>query len=121
MNLTKEELKRFCNATEIRGSFFEMLRITSVFRITKMDDLRQYKLSRNIYFRHMLLQYILIGLLFTVLAATGILLSCIVGKNPLLCVQHLFLAVVGFLGLISAIRYLLGFLYLRRQRATGQK
>ncbi len=115
MTLTEQALKSKFNATEISGNFIELLKTTSVYRITKIEDLFQRKYYRNIYLRHLVLQYILIGLLFTTIAAVSITLSCVVNKNPLFDIRHLFLAIVGFLGLIVALRYLLGLFYLRKQ------
>ena len=117
MIITEQALKSQLNATEIGGSFIELLKTTSVYRITKTENLLQRKFYRNVYLRHLVLQYILIGLLFATIATVGIALSCVVNKNPLFDIQHLFLGIVGFLGLIVAIRHLFGFFYLRNQYA----
>ena len=61
------------------------------------------------------MQYVLIGLLFTAIAVAGITLSCVVDKNPLLDIRHLFLAIVGFVGLTIALRHLFGWFHLRKQ------
>ncbi len=115
MILTEQALKSKFKATEISGNFIELLKTTSVYRITKTEDLLQRRVYRNIYLRHLVLQYILISLLFTTIAAVGITLSCVVNKNPLFDIWHLFLAIVGFLGLIVMLRYLFGLFYLRKQ------
>ena len=115
MILTEQALKSEFKATEINGNFIELLKTTSVYRITKTEDLLQRKFYRNIYLRHLVLQYILISLLFTTIAAVGITLSCVVNKNPLFDICHLFLAIVGFLSLIVMLRYLFGLFYLRKQ------
>lgn len=115
MILTEQSLKSKFNATKISGNFIELLKTTSVYRITKTEDLLQKQVYRNIYLRHLVAQYIFIGLLFTTIAAVGITLSCVVNNNQLLDIRHLFLAIVGFSGLIVAIRNLFGWFYLRRQ------
>lgn len=115
MMQTEQVLKSQCKATKISGNFIELLKITSVYRITRAEDLLQRKVYRNIYFRHLVLQYILIGLLFTFMSVAGITLSCVINKNPLFDISHLFLAIVGFFGLIVALRHLIGLFYLRRQ------
>ncbi len=112
---TEQALKSQFKATKINGSFIELLKTTSVYRITRTEDLLQRKFYRNIYLRHLVLQYILIGLLFTTIAGAGVVLSCVVNKNPLFDIRHLFLAIVGFFGLIVALRHLFGLFYLRRQ------
>ena len=115
MIITEQALKSQLNATEIGGSFIELLKTTSVYRITKTEDLLQRKLYRNIYLRHLVMQYVLIGLLFTTIAVAGITLSCIVNKNPLWDIRHLFLAIVGFVGLTLTLRHLFGLFHLREQ------
>ena len=112
---TEQALKNQLKATEICGNFIELLKTTSVYRITKTEDLQQRKFYRNIYLRHLVAQYVLIGLLFTAIAVAGITLSCIVDKNPFLDIRHLFLAIVGFAGLAIALRYLFGWFHLREQ------
>ena len=112
---TEQALNSQLKATEINGSFIEFLKTTSVYRITGTEDLLQRKFYRNIYLRHLVLQYILIGFLFTTIAVAGIVLSCVVNKNPLLDIRHLFLAIVGFFALIVSLRHLFGLFYLRRQ------
>ena len=115
MIITEQALKSQLKATEIGGSFIELLKTTSVYRITKTEDLLQRKFYRNIYLRHLVMQYVLIGLLFTVIAVAGITLSCVVNKNSLLDIRHLFLAIVGFVGLTIALRHLFGWFHLRKQ------
>ena len=115
MIITEQALKSQLKATEIGGSFIELLKTTSVYRITKTEDLLQRKFYRNIYLRHLVMQYVLIGLLFTAIAVAGITLSCVVNKNPLLDIGHLFLAIVGFVGLTIALRHLFGWFHLREQ------
>ena len=112
---TEQALKSQFKATEICGSFIELLKITSVYRITKTDDLLQRKFYRNIYLRHLVMQYILLGLLFAAIAAAGITFSCVVNKNPFLDIGHLLFAIVGFGGLTIALRYLFGWFFLREQ------
>jgi hypothetical protein len=112
---TEQALKSQLKATEIRGSFIELLKTTSVYRITKTEDLLQRKFYRNIYLRHLVMQYVLIGLLFAVIAVAGITLSCVVIKNPFLDIGHLLLAIVGFVGLTIALRHLFGWFHLREQ------
>lgn len=112
---TEQALKSQLKATEIYGGFIELLKTTSVYRITKTEDLLQRKLYRNIYLRHLVMQYVLIGLLFTAMSIAGITLSCVVNKNPFLDIGHLFLAIVGFVGLMIALRHLFGWFYLRGQ------
>lgn len=115
MILTEELLKRQFNATQIRGGFIELLKTTSVYRMTKAADLLQRRVYRNIYLRHLVLQYILLGLFFTLISGISITLSCVLNKNPLLDIRHLFFAIVGLFGLIIGLRYLVGLFYLRRQ------
>ena len=115
MTITEQALKSQLKATEIGGSFIELLKTTSVYRITKTEDLLQRKFYRNIYLRHLVMQYVLIGLLFTAIAVAGITLSCVVNKHPLLDIRHLFLVIVGFVGLTIALRHLFGWFHLREQ------
>ena len=115
MILIEQALKSQCKATEISGNFIELLKTTSVYRITRAEDLLQRQIYRNIYLRHLVLQYILLGLLFTLISVASITLSCVLNKNPLFDIDHLFLAIIGFSGLIVALRHLIGLFYLRRQ------
>lgn len=115
MIITEQALKSQCKATEISGSFIESLKTTRIYRITREEDLLQRKIYRNIYLRFLVLQYVLIGLLFAGISVVGISLSCIVNKNPLFDTGHVFLGVVGLIGLIVALIHLSGWLCLRRQ------
>lgn len=115
MMITEQALKSECKATQISGSFVELLKTTSIYRITREEDLLQRIIYRNIYLRHLVTQYILIGLLFTLIAVAGITLSCVINKNPLFAIRHLSLAIIGFCGLLVALRHLFGLFYLRRQ------
>jgi len=112
---TEQAIKRQFNATQIRGGFIELLKSTSVYRMTKAVDLLQRRVYRNIYLRHLVLQYILLGLFFTLISGISITLSCVLDKNPLFDIRHLFFAIVGLFGLIITFRYLAGLFYLRRQ------
>lgn len=112
---TEQLLKRQYKATKISGNFIEGLKTTSVYRITREADLLQRKVYRNIYLRHLVLQYILIGLLFSSISVAGIILSCFFNEKPLFDFGHIFLAAVGVLGLFVFLRYLFGWLHLRKQ------
>ncbi len=112
---TEQVLKSQYKASEIPGNFIQLLKTTSVYRITKAEDLLPRKIYRNIYFRHLVRQYIGVGLLFTSISVAGIALSCLFGQKPLWDRDHLFLAVAGFFGAIVALRHLWGWMYLRRQ------
>ena len=115
MILTEQTLKSQHKATEISGNFIELLKSTSIYRITKEADLCQRKFYRHIHLRHLVLQYILIGLLFAAISGAGIALSCILNKNPLFNTRHIFLFIVCLFGLFITIRYLFGLLHLRKQ------
>lgn len=112
---TEQALKSQFKATEIRGGFIELLKTTSVYRITKTEDLLQRKFYRNIYLRHLVMQYVLIGLFFTAMAVAGTILSCAFNKNHFLDIGYVFLASVGVVGLTIALRHLFGWFYLREQ------
>ena len=115
MGLTKQTLVSKFKANQISGGFIELLKDTSVYRITRPEDLLVQKFHRHIHLRYLVLQYILIGLIFATIATAGITLSCIFDNNPLFEIRHLFLSIVGFLGLIVALRNLFGLVYLRRR------
>lgn len=112
---TEQLLKRECKATEISGNFIEGLKTTSVYRITREADLLQRKIYRNIYLRHLVWQYILIGLMFASISIAGIILSCVFNGKPLFDLGHIFLSAIGVCGMFVIIRHLLGWLYLRKQ------
>ena len=114
---TEQLLKREFKATEISGNFIEGLKTTSVYRITREADLLQRKVYRNIYLRHLVLQYILIGLMFASISIACIILSCVFNGKPLFDFGHIFLAAIGTFGMFVIIRYLFGWLYLRKQHA----
>ena len=114
---TKQLLKREYKATEISGNFIEGLKTTSVYRITREADLLQRKVYRNIYLRHLVWQYILIGLLFSSISVAGIILSHIFDGTPLFSPQNIIFAIVGICGTSSLFYHLFGWLYLRKQYA----
>ena len=110
-------LKREYKATEIHGSFIEGLKTTSIYRITREADLKQRKVYRNMYLRHLVWQYILIGLLFSSISVAGIVLSCVFNEKPLFDLGHILLAAIGIGGMFVFLRHLFGWLYLRKQYA----
>jgi len=114
---TEQLLKREYTANKISGNFIEGLRITSIYRITKEADLIPQKVYRNIYLRHLVLQYILIGLLFSSISVAGIVLSRIFDGTPLYSPQNIIFAIVGICGTSSLFYHLFGWLYLRKQYA----
>ena len=114
---TEQLLKREYKATEISGNFIEGLKTTSVYRITREADLLQRKVYRNIYLRHLVWQYILIGLLFSSISVAGIILSHIFDGTPLFSPQNIIFAIVGICGTSSLFYHLFGWLYLRKQYA----
>ena len=114
---TEQLLKREYTANEISGNFIEGLHITSIYRITKEADLIPQKVYRNIYLRHLVLQYILIGLMFSFISVAGIILSCVFNERPLFDFGHIFLAVVGACGIFVFVHHLFGWLYLWKQYA----
>ena len=114
---TEQLLKREYKATEISGNFIEGLKTTSVYRITREADLLQRKVYRNIYLRHLVWQYILIGLLFSSISVVGIVLSCVFNEKPLFDLGHILLAAIGIGGMFVFLRHLFGWLYLRKQYA----
>ena len=114
---TEQLLKREYKATEISGNFIEGLKTTSVYRITREADLLQRKVYRNIYLRHLVWQYILIGLLFSSISVAGIVLSLIFDGTPLYSPQNIIFAIVGICGTSSLFYHLLGWLHLQKQYA----
>ena len=114
---TEQLLKREYTANEISGNFIVGLHITSIYRITKEADLIPQKVYRNIYLRHLVLQYILIGLMFSFISVAGIILSCVFNEKPLFDFGHIFLAVVGACGIFVFVHHLFGWLYLWKQYA----
>ena len=110
-------LKREHKATEIHGHFIEGLKTTSIYRITREADLLQRKVYRNIYLRHLVWQYILIGLLFSSISVAGIILSHIFDGTPLFSPQNIIFAIVGICGTSGLFYHLFGWLYLRKQYA----
>ena len=114
---TEELLKREYKATKIHGSFIEGLKTTSVYRITREADLKQRKVYRNIYLRHLVWQYVLIALLFTGISVAGLIWSCILDGTPLFAPENIFFAIVGICGASGLFFHLFGWLYLRKQYA----
>ncbi|MBQ9779281.1 MAG: DUF2812 domain-containing protein [Clostridia bacterium] len=114
---TEQLLKREYKATEISGNFIEGLKTTSVYRITREADLLQRKVYRNIYLRHLVWQYILIGHLFSSISVAGIILSHIFDGTPLFSPQNIIFAIVGICSTSSLFYHLFGWLYLRKQYA----
>ena len=110
-------LKREYKATEIHGGFIEGLKTTSIYRITKEADLKQRKVYRNIYLRHLVWQYILIALFFTGMSIAGLILSCILDGTPLFSPKNIIFTIVGICGTSSLFYNLFGWLYLRKQYA----
>ena len=114
---TEQLLKRKYKATEISGNFIEGLKTTSVSRITREADLLQRKVYRNIYLRHLVLQYILIGLMFASISVAGIILSCVFGETPIFSPQNIMFAVIGICSTSSLFYHLCGWLHLWKQNA----
>ena len=114
---TEQLLKRKYKATEIPGGFIEGAKTTSIYRITREADLKQRKVYRNIYLRHLVWQYILIALFFTGISVAGLIWSCTSGETPLLDPENIFFSIVGICGASGLFFHLFGWLYLRKQYA----
>ena len=114
---TEQLLKREFKATEISGNFIEGLKTTSVYRITREADLLQRKIYRNIYLRHLVLQYILIALFFTGISVAGLILASVFGETPIFSSQNIMFAIIGICGTSSLFYHLCGWLHLQKQYA----
>lgn len=115
MAFTECLLEKQFKATKIKGSFIEGLKTISVFRIAHDADLTQRKVYRNRYFCHLVLQYFLISLFFSILPAIGIAVSYVWGKRPDFDIIHIIYTFISSVGILSALYYLSGWIYLQKQ------
>ena len=114
---TEQLLKRKYKATEIPGGFIEGSKTTSIYRITREADLKQRKVYRNLYLRHLVWQCILIALFFTGISLAGLVWSCIVDGNPLFSPENIIFSMIAICSTSSLFYHFCGWLYLRKQYA----
>ena len=107
------------NATQIKGNFFEGLGITSIFRITKTEQLNEQKLNRDIILHHYLFKKFIFGIVILLLLFLPLLIGAILNLEKLLNdmnpFYYVFFSVVIILSVVYSIYNFIGFIYMKKK------
>ena len=119
MYLIENTLAQKFNATQIKGDFFDGLGITTIFRITKTEQLNEQKLNRDIILHHYLFKKFILGIVILLILLLPLLIGAILNLEKLLYDTNPFYFVIFatwfIFGTVYSIYNFFGSIYLKKK------
>ena len=119
MYLIENTLAQKFNATQIKGDFFDGLGITTIFRITKTEQLNEQKLNRDIILHHYLFKKFILGIVILLILLLPLLIGAILNLEKLLNDMNPFYFVIFatwfIFGTVYSIYNFFGSIYLKKK------